>query len=129
MTQFVTDKFKITELVINELNSDFPPEDLERAVSRWWRNPRRDGGLRLTDLGAMKFDAATIEYSEFPYIGNLYTSRYLLKLDRLLVSPYYLIYKGQNLTVRIYDDRIVTMIILYGSLEGYINSLEENNSD
>ena len=129
MTQFVTDKFKITELVINELISDFPAEYLEQSVSQWWRNPRREGSLRLTDLGAMKFDAAEIEYSEFPYIGNLYTSRYLLKLDRLLVSPYYLIYKGQNLTVRIYDDRIVTMIILYGSLEDYINSLEENNSD
>lgn len=129
MTQFVTDKYKITEVVIKELNSDFPEENLEQAVFRWWRNPRRDAGLRLTDLGAMKFDAADIEYFEFPYHGNLYNSRYLLKLDRLLISPYYLIYKSQELTVRVYDDRIVTMIILYGSLVDYINSIEEKNCD
>jgi len=129
MTQFITDKYKITEAVIKQLNSDFPAEDLEQAAFRWWRNPRRDAGLRLTDLGAMKFDAAGIEYSEFPYHGNLYTSRYLLKLDRLLLSPYYLIYKSQELTVRIYDDRIVTMIILYGSLVDYINSLEGKYND
>jgi hypothetical protein len=129
MSRIVTDKLKITKKILSLLVSDFPPDDLDTALYRWWRNPRTDAGLRLTELGAMKFDAAGIEYTEFFYNGNIYNSKNLLKLSRLLESPYHLSPSGAGMAVRIYDERIVTLIILYGSLEDYINSLEENNSD
>ena len=130
MAHFVTDKRKITQAVMSLLSEQNQESDIERALFHWWRNPRSGGGLRLSDVGDKKFTEAQIDFTEFTESSKIYDSWYVIDLDRKLSCPYYLSSPSRwQISVKIYDDRIATLIILYGSLREYINSLEGKYND
>lgn len=125
MNSLVVDKFELTKRIFSLLNEGtYTKSDIEVALYRWWSNIRPGGGLKLTDQGDLAFNRARIE--NFDYRLEI-SSSVLLKLDRYMVCPYYIILNKS--TLRIYDDKIAMMITLHGTIQNYINSLEVKRTD
>ncbi len=123
----LTYKEKITQSVIDQLDSSY--WIFETAMKKWWKNPRRDGGLRLTSVGDLEFRHAKIEYSDH----NLTTIKksyynFVLDLDKKIKCPYYIDVnsnEGKQIPfIRLYDSRVAVMLVLYGDLESYLNSVK-----
>lgn len=127
MSTFVTDRQRITRAVLLAIRNDYTESHFETALYRWWKNPRSSGGLRLTDDGANSFDQAEIEYHQFDAGDALYEGymKFELMLDRRMPCPYYLIYQNKRKYIRVYDDRISTLISLHGDVVGFLNTMEE----
>jgi hypothetical protein len=127
MANFVVDRQRITGAVLKIIKENHTESDFETALYRWWKNPRTTGGLRLTDDGMKFFELADIEYHEFD-AGDAFYEGYMkfeLMLDRKMPCPYYLIYKNKRKYIRVYDDRISTMMSLYGDVNDCINNMED----
>jgi len=122
-----TYKEKITKTVLYELDSNF--WTFEKAMKKWWQNPRRDGGLRLTPTGDLEFRHAKMEYTDhlFTYINISYYS-FVLELDKKIKCPYYIDVSKSDTSnkpyIRLYDSRIAMMLNLYGDLDSYLNSIK-----
>lgn len=129
-------KKQITGVVLKQipknLNYDLDgrstPEDF---ISKWWYTGRGEG-LRLTEAGDDAFRIAQIEFYEYP-IGNINTNYYgfLTELNKKILCPYFL---GLNTSkqrhepiIRLYDSEIAMLIVLYGSLREYLNSIRTDN--
>jgi len=127
MSTFVTDRQRITRAVLKLLKPEYTSTEFETALYKWWKNPRSTGGLRLTEDGHKFFVKADIEYHEFDG-GDAFYEGYMkfeLMLDKRMPCPYYLIYQNKRKYIRVYDNRISTMISLYGDFNDYINNLED----
>lgn len=122
-----TYKEKITQTVLDQLDSNI--WSFDNAMKKWWQNPRRDGGLRLTQTGDLEFRYAKMEYTDHPftYINISYYS-FVLDLDRKIKCPYYVDVSksstGNKPYIRLYDSRIAIMLTLYGDLTSYLNSIK-----
>lgn len=120
-------KEKLTQTVLENLEGN--NWTFEEAMKRWWFNPRRDGGLRLTQVGDLEFRYAKFEHfiHEFKYVGRNYYG-FILDLDKKIKCPYYIDVstsdKGHKPYIRLYDSRIAMMLNLYGDLESYLNSVK-----
>ena len=127
MSEFVVDRRRITEAVLKLLKPEYTKSDIEVALYKWWKNPRSTGGRRLTEEGHKYFVLADIEYQEFD-AGEAFYEGYMkfeLMLDRRMPCPYYLIYQNKRKYIRVYDNRISTMISLYGDFNDYLKNLED----
>lgn len=128
MTNFTRNKRAITERVIKLYDPDPTERELELALSTWWANVRRNGGLGLTSAGKEAFDLAGLDYWDIPVkIVEIIKSSTRLKLDRHIHCPWFLtgigVGKGKfQPTLRLYDSRIASMVILYGGLEAYLDN-------
>ena len=126
MANFVVDRQKITEAVLKLLKPEYTKSDFEVALYKWWKNPRSTGGLRLTEDGHKYFSLAEIEYHEFD-AGEAYYEGYMkfeLMLDRKMICPYYLIYQNKRKYIRVYDNRVAMMIMLYDDINKYLENLD-----
>jgi hypothetical protein len=119
----------ITKTVLEQTeNSHWSYED---ALKRWWINPRRDGGLRLTQMGDLEFRFAQIEYYTHDFKAKITKSyhSFMLELDRKIKCPYYIdVNKSDKSNVpyiRLYDSRISMMLNLYGDIDSYLNSIRK----
>lgn len=121
-----TYKEQITLSVLEQVDRDV--WTFESAMKKWWKNPRRDGGLRLTSIGDMEFRHAGIEYTdhEFTKVNRSYYN-FMLDLDKKIKCPYYIDVSkntsGAKPFLRLYDSRIAVMLTLYGDLDSYLNSV------
>jgi hypothetical protein len=104
-----------------------PSED--QAMKTWWVNIRRDGGMRLTDLGyeimhdVLKLESWRLDLADEP--RQIFTKRLILDLDRKLVWPYYI---EVNVRKRIrhivfFGSREAMMATMYGDLERWLGSI------
>jgi hypothetical protein len=124
-----TFKEKITLKVLEHLNSSV--WNLENALRKWYMNPRRDGGLRLTGVGDIEFREAGFEYHDFflsQKTKRSYNS-FVLDLDRRIQCPFFIdVKKNDNKEIkpyiRLYDSRIYMMLSLYGDIDSYLNSIK-----
>jgi hypothetical protein len=122
----VRDKRKLTEELVKELNAD---SDItcKQAMSTWWYNIRKNGGMRLTgpgysvfvqhlDLVAYEFDVAN------PHDLN---QRRLLDLDRKLQMPYYIhAVKGIPKKIIMFGSHEAVWVNLYGNLEQFLDNYQ-----
>jgi len=104
----------------------------------FWYNLRKDGGWRLSDIGHAMCEQAKITSTSVKLWddGHKYRtavdSKTLLKLSKFIQSPYYIqfgkikknIIKTTDIYLKLYDERIATMMILYGSVQAYLESIE-----
>jgi hypothetical protein len=122
-----SNKDRITQKVCEQINDN--TLSLEQAYKLWWQNPRRDGGLRLTQLGDLSFRLAGLEYHDHT-VKTKDTSYYnfILDLDKKIKCPYYIDVnkstEGSKPYLRLYDDRISMMLNLYGDLDSYLKSVK-----
>ena len=123
----LTYKEQVTQTVVEQLEGSY--WTFENAMKKWWQNPRRDAGLRLSPMGNQAFQTAGIEYSdhEIKKIGKSYYG-FVIELSKKIKCPYYIDVSksetGNIPYIRLYDSRIAMMLALYGDLESYLNSIK-----
>jgi hypothetical protein len=122
----LTHKELITQTVLEQLADDMVT--FEYAMKNWWQNPRRDGPLRLTQIGDLNFRHAKLEFHDHPIsTKNKSYYQFIMELSKKIKCPYYIDVepseKGNKPYIRLYDDRISMMLTLYGDLDTYLNSV------
>lgn len=121
-----TAKHRITKAVLEQL-----PEEsripLEEALKTWWYNIRKEGGLRLSNLGNFSFIMAEIEHFDLPFptkkdgqVINIH--KFMLELNNKVPCPYYIhsSNKDKKPYIRVYDSKVAMLITLYGDIFDYV---------
>jgi hypothetical protein len=120
----VRDKLKLTEQLVAQLPDQYLVS-VETARTTWWFNIRPGGGMRLTALGVKvlkeRLDIKHYEYKiQDPFAINQKT---ILKLDRLLQEPYYIVTaKGRAASILFFGSKEAMLVNLYGDLEKFLNN-------
>lgn len=116
---------QITGAVLKTINSEYTDQDFDQAMMVWWQNFRRTGGYGLTFTGNKAFEFAEIAGVEFVVGDSGYQSQLLssLELDRKMIVPYHLFVASKKQIIKVYDDRIILLIGLYGSIREYLDSI------
>jgi len=104
-------------------------QSTESAMKTWWANIRRDGGMRLTDLGyeimrdVLKLESWELDLSDRERV--IFTKRVILDLDRKLEWPYYIDVNMKRKRRRIvfFGSREAMMATMYGDLQKWLASL------
>ena len=123
----LTYKEQITKTVLEQL--DDSTLTFEYAMKSWWQNPRRDGSLRLNQIGDIQFRHANLEFHDHDMKVGKDKSYYqfMMELSKKIKCPYYIDVtptdKGHKPFIRLYDDRISMMLNLYGDLDSYLKSV------
>ena len=123
----LTYKESLTKKVLESLEGN--NWTFEEAMKKWWFNPRRDGGLRLTQVGDLEFRYA--DFESFVHNFSLTKSsrsyyQFILDLDKKIKCPYFVDVDTTTKKpfMRLYDSRVYMMLCLYGDLESYLNSIK-----
>jgi len=120
----VRDKRKLIE----ELIALLPEEDrigLKFAMSAWWFNLRRNGGMRLTSTGyqTLTEDLDLEHYSYSIDDPHTFNKQLILKLDRKMQMPYYIhAVKGIPKRIVFFGSQEAVMVNLYGNLEQFLDN-------
>ena len=115
------DKRQLTQALIERLPAD-QQESLDRAMTTWWYNIRKNGGMRLSEIGyrVLKHQL-DIECYDIDVDPLRFDRRLLLKLDRKLASPYYFqIDKRKLIRIVMFGSREAMMARLYGDIEKFL---------
>ena len=118
------DKRNLTEELI-ALLAEEDRVDLKFAMSSWWFNLRRNGGMRLTSVGysalANMLDLEHYAYSiDDPHVFN---KQLILKLDRKMQMPYYIdTVKGIPKKIVFFGGKEAVMVNLYGNLPQFLDN-------
>lgn len=94
----------------------------------WWANIRRNGGMRLTDLGyEIMHDVLHLESWELDLSDQdktIFTKRLIVDLDRKLQWPYYIDISVKRKRKRIvfFGSREAMMAIMYGNLKKWLEA-------
>ena len=129
----LTYKEKVTSAVLTQLPDGHAEITQTEAMKKWWVNLRREGGLRLNELGDMSFRLAEIEFYQYEFNpkelanGNSFHVT-MMELDKKIQCPYYIgvnkLDKKNIPFIRFYDSKIAIMVSLYGDVAGYVNSIK-----
>jgi hypothetical protein len=104
-------------------------QSIDSAMKTWWVNIRRDGGMRLTDLGyemlhdVLKLESWRLDLADEP--RQIFTKRLILDLDRKLKWPYYIEVniKKKIRHIVFFGSREAMMATMYGDLERWLGSI------
>jgi hypothetical protein len=120
----VRDKLKLTQELV-QLMPDDQRIGVESAVSAWWFNLRKNGGMRLTSTGFDIF-VGKLELEHYAYpIDNpmLFNHETILDLDRKMQMPYYIhAAKGVPKQIVFFGSREAVMVNLYGNLQQFLDN-------
>ncbi len=123
-------KQTITEAVLAEIPRShriYHELPIEDVVFKWWFTGRQEG-LRLTDEGLTAFQLADIAFYDYEFTqeGKSYHS-FILELNKKIKCPYYIgaNKKEKKLYIRLYDSKIAMLVGLYGTLQGYLDSIKD----
>jgi len=129
MTSKKAIKEKITQAVLDQLPDDGRPT-FENAMTSWWANLRKEGGLRLSIHGDLAFRKAEIEYFEtIVKLGTVHNGqKFMLELNKKIKCPYFIVIKkeqyGHQPYIRLYDSKIAMLVEIYGDMVSYLNSIQ-----
>ena len=98
-------------------------------MKTWWANIRRDGGMRLTDLGyeimhdVLRPESWELDLSDQERV--IFTKRVILDLDRKLEWPYYIqvSMKKKRRRIVFFGSREAMMATMYGDLQKWLASI------
>ena len=114
------DKTAITEEILKELKINLT---LEKALHTFWWPDHSQKNLRLTKAG-LRALSKLMEPHEFEYetrpTGNN------LKRLMLVQSPFYVDFQG---TVTVFGSQLASLIILYGTFDKYMETLNDTTWD
>jgi hypothetical protein len=122
----VRDKQKLT-LELVQLLPDEQRIGIESAVSAWWFNLRKNGGMRLTSVGyTVLVNRLDLEHYGYTIADPLiFNKRLMLKLDRKMQMPYYIhAVKGIPKRVDFFGSKEAVMVNLYGNLEQFVDNYQ-----
>ena len=117
------DKLKLVETLIATL-PDGHEETADRAMKLWWYNIRKEGGLRLTDIGYFVLkNMLEIESYNMDIDIEKFDRQMLLDLDRKLQMPYYIVVKKKlPITIVMFGSREAMLARLYGNLDKFLEN-------
>ena len=101
----------------------------DHAMRTWWANIRRDGGMRLTDLGyEIMHDILKLKSWELDFKDQdktIFTKRLIVDLDRKLEWPYYIkvSIKRKRRRIVFFGSREAMMATMYGDLKQWLASI------
>jgi len=104
-------------------------QSTDSAMKTWWVNIRRDGGMRLTDLGyEIMHDVLHLESWELDLRDRehtIFTKRLVVDLDRKLEWPYYIevSVKKKRRRIVFFGSREAMMATMYGDLKQWLDSM------
>lgn len=98
---------------------------VDTATAVWWQDSRPTGGHRLSWAGYADFvNCLDLEHWTFYFAKPGIPPWIYLRLDHVLVAPYYLADNKKITSLTVFSSRDAMMINLYGSLEKWIESLQ-----
>lgn len=118
------DKKKLTQELVALLPAS-RSVPVDKAMTTWWFNLRKNGGMRLTGQGYVTFvtdlDLEHYEYSiDDPLQFNQQT---ILSLDRKMQMPYYVhAVKGIPKKIVFFGSREAVIIKLYRNLQQFLDN-------
>ena len=118
------DKRKLTEELIAFLSEE-DRIGLKVAMSAWWFNLRRNGGMRLTSTGyqALAEDLQLEHYSYSIDDPHTFNKQLILKLDRKMQMPYYIdSVKGIPKRIVFFGSQEAVIVNLYGNLAQFLDN-------
>ena len=118
------DKLTLTQQLVENLSAD-SAVSVATAMSTWWFNRRKTGGMRLTGPGyavlVQQLDLVTYEF-DIPNPLEL-NQRRLLDLDRKLQMPYYIhAVKGIPKKIIMFGSQEAVWVNLYGNLQQFLDN-------
>jgi len=119
--------------IVQRLMPQIPMEyqqSIESAMRTWWANIRRDGGMRLTDLGyeimhdVLRLESWELDLRDRDHI--VFTKRLIVDLDRKLEWPYYIevSMKRKRRRMVFFGSREAMMATMYGDLKQWLASID-----
>lgn len=93
-------------------------------MSLWWYNIRRNGGLRLTEVGYfVMHNVLEIESYRMAIDLDQFDRQMILDLDRKLQMPYYIeVKKKLPVNIVFFGSREAVLAQLYGSLKKFLQN-------
>jgi hypothetical protein len=113
-------KTEITLWVLDKLEIR---HHLDQALNSWYFNLRKNGGLRLTQVGRQCFEKAGVQCWRLDIDPRGIDKRILLELDRKLEWPYYIDFRKKSLIF--YSSREAMMATLYGDLRAWLCGIDQ----
>jgi hypothetical protein len=120
----VRDKLALTHKLILQLdgNTDIT---VSQAMSTWWFNRRKNGGMRLTGPGFVVF-TETLNLARYEWAiqdPHVISQRVILALDRKLRMPYYIAAtKGIPRKIVFFGSQEAVWLNLYGNIEQFLEN-------
>ena len=117
-------KQKLTEELVQQLDTE-RGITVDQAMRTWWHNLRKSGGMRLTALGLKVFkEQLHIQHYEYRVTDPvLFGQKTILKLDRLLQDPYYIVtMKNYPVGILFFGSKEAMMVNLYGDLQKFLDN-------
>lgn len=103
---------EITKKVLEITNPTASPQDLDKALIRWWSNNRKkaQGGLRLTEEGYTALQSAEIKSYKIKFDEPIvFTNQLTIWLDRFIDCPFYLTDKE----IYVFSERMAVQLVLF----------------
>ena len=120
------DRFNLTKKLVRQLKE---PTKLETAMSTWWFNTRRNGGLRLTKFGFLTLTQdLDIKYYIWVFPSDTYLDqKLLLALDRNMRFPYYIEPKNKKDSGKLFmfGEKDMVFLSLCRDLKSFIERIKE----
>ena len=114
---------QLTEIFCQQIN--IPSAEISYHRNLWWTNPTDSDSLRLT-LDGLRMVIKDLQIKPYEFrIETEISNAYLLKLERVFPSMYYLL-KREKLII--FEESEAVMITLYGDLQKYLDALEESST-
>ena len=122
----VRDKKKITDELVKQLDPD-SGITVKQAMSTWWFNRRKNGGMRLTGPGYTVF-TEQLELARYEFAitdPHQFNQHVILALDRKIQMPYYIsATKGIPKKIVFFGSQEAVMVNLYGDLQKFLDNYE-----
>ncbi len=125
------DKIEITKTIL-AANPDLYENTLEfdKVLYKWWRTGRSGYGLRLSEDGYKAFKIAKLcEYEFITNFGALLArdlsfSWLTMEMNKKMKCPFFIRFNPttDELEITIYDERIASLVNLYGGIKEYLAS-------
>lgn len=118
------DKRKLTQELVALLPAS-QSVSADKAMTSWWFNLRKNGGMRLTGQGYVTF-VKDLELEHYEYIIDdpmQFTQQTILNLDRKMQMPYYVhAVKGIPKKIVFFGSREAVMVNLYRNLQQFLDN-------
>jgi hypothetical protein len=122
----VRDKLTLTQQLVENLGTD-STVSVATAMSTWWFNRRKTGGMRLTGIGYVAFvKDLDLEHYEYSIADPMqFNQKTILDLDRKMQMPYYIsVTKGIPRKIVFFGSKEAVMVNLYGNLQQFLDNYQ-----
>lgn len=111
-------KESYTKIFLKQANISVGDNTMKEYMPQWWKNTRRNGGLRLTEEGfQFVTEKLDIQVYEVPFpVDFTLTTQVIIFLDKYINCPYYLAEDGIIITN---ERKAMELMLFSGDIRKY----------